>query len=146
MYLGDTLKPRSETGIEAAMVFAGLDGIEKDILLGKDIGGAELSGGEWQKLAIARAAYRGRDFIILDEPTSNLDPLAETEVFQKYIALAEDKTVIFVTHRISVASLADRIIVFAGGKIVQDGTHDELINREGEYSRLYKEQAKWYNR
>lgn len=99
-----------------------------------------------QKLAIARAAYRNRDFIILDEPTSNLDPLAETEVFKKYIALAEDKTVIFVTHRISVAALADRIVVFKGGKVRQDGTHDELIIQDGEYSRLYSEQAKWYNR
>ena len=115
--------------------------MDKDTLLGKDIGGTELSGGQWQKLAIARAAYRGRDFIILDEPTSNLDPLAETDIFKKYIALAEDKTVIFVTHRISVASLADRIIVFASGRIVQDGTHAELIKSEGEYSRLYKEQA-----
>jgi ATP-binding cassette subfamily B protein len=146
VFLGDTAKPKNEEEIDAAMMFSGMDGIEKDALLGKDIGGTELSGGEWQKLAIARAAYRNNDFIILDEPTSNLDPLAETEVFQKYIALAEDKTVIFVTHRISVASLADRIIVFADGKIIQDGTHDELANIEGEYSRLYKEQAKWYNR
>jgi len=146
VFLGDTEKPRNNIDINIAMMFSGLNDIDKDALLGKDIGGTELSGGEWQKLAIARAAYRNRDFIILDEPTSNLDPLAETEVFQKYIALAEDKTVIFVTHRISVASLADRIIVFNEGKIVQDGTHNELINCEGEYSRLYKEQAKWYNR
>jgi ATP-binding cassette subfamily B protein len=146
VFFGDTAKPRSEEGIGSAMSFAGLDGIKKEALLGKDIGGSELSGGEWQKLAVARAAYRGRDFIILDEPTSNLDPLAETEVFKKYIALAKDKTVIFVTHRISVASLADRIIVFAGGEIVQDGTHGELIKSGGEYARLYREQAKWYNR
>ena len=146
IFLGDTAKPRSEADIDAAIIFSGLDNLEQNTLLGKDIGGIELSGGQWQKLAVARAAYRGRDFIILDEPTSNLDPLAETEVFKKYITLAEDKTVIFVTHRISVASLADRIIVFAGGKIAQDGTHGELIGCEGEYSRLYKEQAKWYNR
>lgn len=105
-----------------------------------------MSGGQWQKLAIARAAYRNRDFIVLDEPTSNLDPLAETEVFKKYITLAKDKTVIFVTHRISVAALADRIVVFKGGKIRQDGSHDELIKQDGEYSRLYNEQAKWYDR
>jgi ATP-binding cassette subfamily B protein len=146
VFFGDTAKERNETDIDIAMTFSGLDGIEKDTLLGKDIGGTELSGGQWQKLAIARAAYRGRDLIILDEPTSNLDPLAETEIFKNYIALAEDKTVIFVTHRISVASLADRIIVFADGKIVQDGTHNELIGCDGEYARLYKEQAKWYNR
>jgi ATP-binding cassette subfamily B protein len=115
-------------------------------LLGKDIGGTDLSGGQWQKLAVARAVYRNRDLIILDEPTSNLDPLAETDIFKKYIALSADKTVIFVTHRISVAALADRIIVFAGGKEVQDGSHADLIREEGEYGRLYREQAKWYNR
>jgi len=146
VFLGDTTKVRDEDVIDAALDFAGFEGQDKDALLGKDIGGTELSGGQWQKLAIARAAYRNRDFIILDEPTSNLDPLAETEVFQKYIALAKDKTVIFVTHRISVAALADRIVVFKGGKVIQDGTHEELISQEGEYSRLYREQAKWYNR
>ncbi len=146
VFLGNTTRERNEDSIEEALCFAGLEDVYKENLLGKDIGGTELSGGQWQKLAIARAAYRGKDFIILDEPTSNLDPLAETEVFQKYIAMAKEKTVIFVTHRISVASLADRIIVFADGKITQDGTHDELINQEGEYARLYKEQAKWYDR
>ena len=84
----------------------------------------------WQKLAIARAAYRNRDLIVLDEPTSNLDPLAETEIFKKYNSLAKDKTVIYVTHRISVAKLADRIIVFKNGKIEEDGTFDELMKLE----------------
>jgi ATP-binding cassette subfamily B protein len=146
VFLGDTAKPRDEAAVDGALAFSGLWDTEKDTLLGKDIGGADLSGGQWQKLAIARAAYRDRDFIILDEPTSNLDPLAETGVFQKYIALAADKTVIFVTHRISVAALAGRIIVFARGKLVEDGSHDELMRAGGEYARLYREQAKWYNR
>ncbi|QOR36880.1 ABC transporter ATP-binding protein [Clostridium sp. 'deep sea'] len=146
VFLGDTVKPRNEVDIDKALSFSGLNGVERNNLLGKDIGGTELSGGQWQKLSIARAAYRNKDFIILDEPTSNLDPLAETDVFQKYISLAKDKTVIFVTHRISVASLADRIVVFADGRIIQDGTHEDLIAQGGEYSRLYREQAKWYNR
>lgn len=146
VFLGDTVKTRNEVDIDTALSFSGLDNVERDNLLGKVIGGTELSGGQWQKLSIARAAYRNKDFIILDEPTSNLDPLAETDIFQKYISVAKDKTVIFVTHRISVASLADRIIVFANGKVVQDGTHHELISREGEYARLYMEQATWYNR
>lgn len=146
VFLGDTVKSRNEADIDTALSFSGLGEVEKDSLLGKDIGGTELSGGQWQKLSIARAAYRNKDFIILDEPTSNLDPLAETDIFKKYISLAENKTVIFVTHRISVASLADRIVVFSNGKIVQDGTHSELIGKDGVYSRLYTEQAKWYNR
>ncbi len=146
VYLGDTGKERDENTIDDALRFAGFTGGDKSDLLGKDTGGTDLSGGQWQKLAIARAAYRNRDFIILDEPTSNLDPLAEADVFAKYIDLSKDKTVIYVTHRISVAALADRIVVFSNGQIVQDGTHEELIKQEGEYARLYKEQAKWYNR
>jgi len=144
VFLGDVGKARDESGIDEAIGFSDFDGAEKDMLLGKDIGGAELSGGQWQKLAIARAAYRSRDFIILDEPTSNLDPFAEADIFKKYIALSKDKTVIFVTHRVSAASLADRIVVFDGGKIVQDGPHGELL-KEGRYARLYQEQAKWYD-
>ena len=145
VFLGDTLHPKNEKKIDRALAFAGLDALPKDAMLGKDVGGTDLSGGQWQKLAIARAMYRDRDFIILDEPTSNLDPLAETEVFQKYISLAQDKTVLFVTHRISVASLASRIVVFKDGCIVEDGTHVQLMERDGEYARLYREQSKWYN-
>lgn len=146
VFFGDIFRDRDEKEIDDAMRFAGLSTKDKESLLGKETGGIDLSGGEWQKLSIARVAYRDRDLILLDEPTSNLDPLAEAEIFQKYMALAKDKTVIFVTHRISVASLADRIVVFEDGKIVQDGTHEELLMAGGVYTRLYKEQAKWYDR
>jgi ATP-binding cassette subfamily B protein len=146
VYIGDTNKPREEERIAAALDFAELDKLESDLLLGKDIGGTDLSGGQWQKLAIARGYYRNRNFIILDEPTGNLDPIAEADIFKKYLQLAANKTVIMVTHRISVASLADRIIVFSGGKVAEDGTHDELLAKNGEYARLYTTQAKWYDR
>ena len=145
VFLGDTLHPENQQKIDQALAFAGLETLPKDEVLGKDVGGTDLSGGQWQKLAIARAMYRDRDFIILDEPTSNLDPLAETEVFQKYIGLAQDKSVLFVTHRISVASLAGRIVVFKDGRIVEDGTHHQLMAQNGEYARLYHEQSKWYD-
>ncbi|MDR0396763.1 MAG: ABC transporter ATP-binding protein/permease [Oscillospiraceae bacterium] len=144
VFFGDVAKPRDERAIDAALSFAGFEAADKGAFLGKDSGGVDLSGGQWQKLAIARAAYRNRSLIILDEPTGNLDPLAEAEVFKKYVALAEDKTVLFVTHRISAAALADRIIVFKGGKVVEDGTHGELLQKDGEYARLYLEQGKWY--
>jgi len=85
VFLGDTMRTRDESAIDAALMFAGFEKQDNDKLLGKDIGGIDLSGGEWHKLAIARAAYRNRDFIVLDEPTGNLDPLAEAEVFKKYI-------------------------------------------------------------
>ena len=97
-------------------------------------------------MAISRAYYRDRDFIVLDEPTSNLDPFAEAEIFKKYIDMMKGKTVIMVTHRISIASLANRVVVFKDGEIVEDGTHDELLQKNGEYSRLYSTQAKWYDR
>ena len=146
VFLGDVDKERDEKAIDNALAFAGFEGADKTAMLGKDIGGTDLSGGQWQKLAIARAYYRNRDFIVLDEPTSNLDPLAEAEVFKKYIDMTKGRTVIMVTHRISVASLADRIVVFKDGKIVEDGTHDELLKAGGEYARLYSTQAQWYDR
>ena len=146
VFLGDVDKECDEKAIDNALAFAGFEGADKDAMLGKDIGGTDLSGGQWQKIAIARAYYRNRDFIVLDEPTSNLDPLAEAEVFKKYIDMTKGRTVIMVTHRISVASLADRIVVFKDGEIVEDGTHDELLKAGGEYARLYSTQAQWYDR
>lgn len=146
VWLGDPQRPRVPGDIDASLVAAGFNHVDQDTLLGKDIGGTDLSGGQWQKLAIARAYYRDRDFIILDEPTSNLDPLAEADIFRRYIEMARERTVIMVTHRISIAALCDRIVVFAGGHIVEDGSHEELIAAGGEYARLHGEQSRWYNR
>ncbi len=139
-------KKREEEQIDTALAFAGLEGMDKTAALGKDIGGTDLSGGQWQKLAIARAYYRDRNLIVLDEPTSNLDPIAEAEVFRKYLAMTRGRTVIMVTHRISIAALADRIVVFKDGIIAEDGTHEDLLSRNGEYARLYSAQAEWYDR
>ena len=146
VYMGDTKRVRDETILGQALDFAGFSDIERNTVLGKDLEGLELSGGEWQKLAIARASYRNRDFYILDEPTSSLDPLAEADIFSKYLKLAEDKTVIFVTHRISAASLADRIIVLEDGKVVEDGSHEGLMRSGGKYAELYAMQAQWYQK
>lgn len=146
VFFGDVENIRDENIIDTALEYSGLGGVKKEELIGKDIGGIDISGGQWQKLAIARAIYRRRNFIILDEPTSNLDPIAEADLFKRYLAMSDGKTVVFVTHRISVASLADRILVFVNGHIVQDGRHEQLLREGGEYTRLYTEQAKWYNR
>jgi ATP-binding cassette subfamily B protein len=144
--LGETSRPPDESKIEKALAFVALGNVASQELLGKEIGGIDLSGGQWQKLAIARSVYRDKDLLILDEPTSNLDPLMETEIFQNYLEMASQKTVIYVTHRISMAALANRIIVIKDGRIVQDGRHEDLIGVAGEYQRLYQEQAKWYVR
>ncbi len=142
----DPAPAQADLQVAAALTAAGFTGADPDALLGKDIGGTELSGGQWQKLAIARAYYRDRDFVILDEPTSNLDPLAEADIFRRYIELARERTVLLVTHRISIAALCDRIVVFADGQVVEDGSHAELMASNGEYARLHNEQAQWYER
>ena len=108
-------------------------------------GGANLSGGQWQRLAIARAAYRDRARImLLDEPTSALDPVAEANVYRNFAELVGDRTALFVSHRLGVAAIVDRVLVFDGGRIVEDGTPDELLAAGGLYAELYRSQAQWY--
>ena len=106
--------------------------------------GIELSIGQWQKLAIARAFYSKSDILILDEPTASLDPMAEQEIFNQFDELRSDKTSIFVSHRLSSATSADRIIVLQDGRIVESGNHSQLMNRKGEYYTLFSTQAKRY--
>lgn len=145
--LGDIERKQDSQAVDQALSFVNFDSnLNKKTLLGKNLGGADLSGGQWQKLSIARAYYQGKNFYILDEPTSNLDPLVEADIFEKYMKMAYDKTIIFVTHRISMATLADRIVVFKNGRIVEDGSHEDLIAKGGEYSKLYSVQAQWYER
>ncbi len=146
VFFGDVHKERNEEQIDNALSFAGFSGHDKNSKLGKDIGGTDLSGGQWQKLAIARSYYRNKDFIVLDEPTSNLDPIAETEVLKKYLEMTKGNTVILITHRMSVASIADKIVVFKDGEIVETGTHEELISNNAEYASLYSVQSQWYDR
>ncbi|MBQ2306816.1 MAG: ABC transporter ATP-binding protein [Clostridia bacterium] len=106
--------------------------------------GIELSIGQWQKLAIARAFYSKSDILILDEPTASLDPMAEQEIFNQFDELRSEKTSIFVSHRLSSATTADRIIVLQDGRIVESGNHSQLMNRKGEYYTLFSTQAKRY--
>ncbi|MBP5208627.1 MAG: ABC transporter ATP-binding protein [Clostridia bacterium] len=106
--------------------------------------GIELSGGQWQKLAIARAFYSESDILILDEPTASLDPMAEQEIFNQFDALRGDKTSIFVSHRLSSATTADKIIVLKDGRLIEEGTHAELMRAQGEYYTLFSTQAKRY--
>lgn len=106
--------------------------------------GLELSIGQWQKLSIARAFYRNSDILILDEPTASLDPLAEQEIYDQFDKLRKDKTTLFVSHRLSSATVADKIIVLKDGEISEIGSHEELMAKKGDYYTLFSTQAKRY--
>ena len=106
--------------------------------------GSELSGGEWQKIALARAFMRKADVMILDEPTSSLDAEAEYEVFLRFNELMEDKIAVLISHRFSTVRMADRIVLLSAGKILEVGSHQELIGLNGSYARLFNLQAEGY--
>ena len=118
-----------------------------DAMLYKDLStdGVEVSGGEAQKIAIARALYKDAPFIILDEPTAALDPIAEAEIYSKFDEIAGNKTAIYISHRLSSCKFCDEIAVFQEGHIVQRGSHDELVADEGgKYHELWHAQAQYY--
>lgn len=106
--------------------------------------GLELSIGQWQKLAVARAFFRNSDIIILDEPTASLDPLAEQEIFTQFETLSKGKTTIFVSHRLSSATISSKIVVLEYGEIIEIGTHKELMQKNGKYAQLFQTQAHRY--
>jgi ATP-binding cassette, subfamily B, bacterial len=106
--------------------------------------GVELSGGEWQKVALARAYMRQAQVLILDEPTSALDARAEYEVFQRFAALTMGKTAVLISHRFSTVRMADRILVLQHGELIESGSHQELIEIKGKYAELFSLQAKGY--
>ncbi len=107
--------------------------------------GIDLSGGEEQKIAIARALYKDAPFVILDEPTAALDPIAESEIYSRFNDIAGGKTAVYISHRLSSCRFCSRIIVFDNGSIIQEGTHEELLeNADGKYSELWNAQAQYY--
>lgn len=107
--------------------------------------GVDLSGGQWQRIAIARAMVSTAEVTILDEPTAALDPVAESEVYHMFDTISKGKTTIFITHRLGAARLADEIIVINNGKVEEKGNHNELMNRNGIYAEMFLAQRSWYD-
>ncbi len=132
-------KTLKETGLEQ------LSKEDIDAQLGREFGGKDLSGGQWQKLAIARGMYRDSEMIVLDEPTSALDPIIETEVLTDFINASKGKTAVIISHRVGLCKLVDKIIVMKDGKVAEYGNHNGLITANGEYAKLYSAQSQWYN-
>ena len=120
------------------------DGI--DTCLDKQVNenGTELSGGEAQKLMMARALYKDAPALVLDEPTAALDPIAENQIYMQYRDMTEGKTSLFISHRLASTRFCDRILFLENGKITEEGSHEELISRGGEYAKLFEIQSCWY--
>ena len=139
--------------VQKALVDAGFEerlasmekGLDTMIYKKLSVDGVEVSGGEAQKIAIARALYKDAPFIILDEPTAALDPIAEAEIYEKFDKIAGDKTAIYISHRLSSCKFCDEIVVFHEGKVIQQGTHTSLVaDTKGKYFQLWNAQAQYY--
>ena len=144
----DAIHPR----IAAAAAKSGIDGFVSELpsgyatYLGKEWpGGMELSSGQWQRLALARAYLRDAQIVALDEPTAALDPRAEVEFYRQFVEVAAGRTAILVSHRLGAARLADRIVVLANGRIVEEGDHAALLSLKGVYAQMFRLQAHWYS-
>jgi ABC-type multidrug transport system fused ATPase/permease subunit len=150
--LGDIEREHDREDVEEAAVRSDADGFIKKLPQGYDTpltrifedDGIELSGGQWQKLSVARAFYKNSDIMILDEPTASLDAIAEREVFDRFSELAEGKLTVFVSHRLSSATTASKIVVIDNGEVAEVGNHSELMQKRGKYYELFSTQASRY--
>jgi ATP-binding cassette subfamily B protein len=142
---GDLRRLRDDAALGGALERAGSDlGGTLDVWLAPEFGGRDLSGGEWLRVAIARGTLPPAGLVVLDEPTAALDPLAEVDLVRRLLALGRGRTAVVVSHRLGVARLADRVLVLDGGRLVEEGSHAELLARGGLYARLWQAQASWY--
>ena len=127
-----------------------VDGLpqKEDTPLGRGVldDGIDLSGGERQKVWMARAFYKEASILILDEPTAALDPLAEQEIYEKYVQMSEGKTSLFISHRLASTRFCDRIVLLENGRITEQGSHEELMEKNGAYARLFAVQGKYYRK
>lgn len=148
--IGQIAKISDYDQIKRAAILSGADDMIQnlpsgyDTFLGKEFNGEELSEGQWQKVAIARAYVRDSELLILDEPTASLDPKAEVDIYKQFQKVAQGKTTIFISHRLGICKLADRIIVLSNGRIAEEGTHHQLMSNNNHYARMYRLQSQWY--
>ena len=142
-------RKEDDESVRKALRMAGIENekllMELDLPLGKlEEQGIELSGGQWQRIAIARAYFTDSEFVILDEPTSALDPIAENAMYENIASILTQKSCIFISHRLASAKMADRILVLSKGQIQEEGSHAELMERGGIYADMYRMQSSWY--
>lgn len=151
--LGNVLMTNEESKNQVDRIAAsvGLDEVVEALPQGYDTNlgkvrenGTDLSGGEWQRIAIARALFSPAPIRILDEPTAALDPVAESGIYEMFGKISTGITTIFITHRLGAARLADQIIVMDNGQVVESGDHDFLIAKGGMYSKMFESQRSWY--
>lgn len=146
--LCNTDKKRCDWVLEKAGLQKKIERLEKgtETYLNRDIAedGVQFSGGEVQKLMLARALYKNADFLILDEPTAALDALAEDDIYQRYQRLIEDKTSLFISHRLASTRFCDSIFFLQDGKMIESGTHEELMSKNSAYSKMFYVQSKYY--
>jgi ATP-binding cassette subfamily B protein len=119
-------------------------GIDEEMTRAFDVNGKELSQGQWQRVALARAFFRDAPFALLDEPSASLDPIAEHDIFTKFSQLSDKKSALLISHRLSSITLADRILVLEDGRIIEQGTHNQLLKQNGQYAYLFNLQASKY--
>ena len=137
----------SDAQVEATLAQVGLpaERFPLNSLLGPEFGGIDFSGGEWQRVAIARSLIKEEsEFVIFDEPTAALDPLAELKIFQQFVELVEGKTALLIAHRLGPTRLADRVVVLDNGHIVEIGNPTELLQQNGKYAEMFAAQSEWY--
>lgn len=151
IWIADTHHEPSPTRLDEAAHKSGADKVIQsfprgyETMLGRFFSqGAELSIGQWQKIALARAFYREAEIVILDEPASSLDALAEAEIFSRFQRIIEGKTAILISHRFSTIMMADNIYVLKEGKIIEEGNHHQLLSKDGLYSEMFHAQVKMY--
>lgn len=149
--LSNTVSSPSDTKVVSSLEKCGIDISDKtlfpnslDTVLSQEFNGIDLSGGQWQRISLARCIYKDYNILLLDEPTSAIDPINESSLFHTFEEISQEKTSIIITHRLGVVSIADYILVLDNGKLVESGTHQELIDKNGKYKQMYLTQSRNY--